>query len=424
MVEKQFANLGERITSATLENGLTIYVMPKLGFAKKYAFFATSYGGADRRFSLDGKWQDTPAGIAHFLEHKLFDTEDGNALTDLAANGASPNAFTSAEMTAYYFECTEGFYDNLKTLLSFVSVPYFTPESVAKEQGIIGQEIGMIADMPEYVVYYNLLKALYENHPVRESIAGTVESIAQITDQTLYELHQAFYRPSNMVLCVVGDVDPGRVLEITEAVLPKEKAERPQKDHGAPEEKPVITPFTMVEMEVSKPRFMAGTRIDGAYTEKAYLHLELTGILALEYLLGESASLYVKLYEEGFISKDFSKGIFIGESHAYTEFGGESSQPEKVLEVMKAEVAKSKNKEDFDTERFTLVKKALYGKLLKALDDVEDLCYAQASAHFKGINALERLEILEKITEEDVQTFFEKHMSAEQFALSVVSPNK
>ena len=222
MVRKEYPKVGETIAHAQLDNGLHIYVDQKPGFQKSYAFFATCYGGMDMKFYLDGTWRDTPAGVAHFLEHKMFDTEDGNALQILAANGASPNAFTSSAMTGYYFESTEKFYENLKVLLSFVSIPYFTQESVDKEQGIIGQEIRMVEDDPDNQVFYALMESLFDHHPIQVSIAGTQESISHITADTLYACHKAFYTPSNMVLTVAGDVDPERVVEIAREILPKD----------------------------------------------------------------------------------------------------------------------------------------------------------------------------------------------------------
>ena len=169
-----YERLGETVYCETLPNGLEIRVVPKPDHVKKYAFFATRYGGMDTRFQLSGKWLDTPAGIAHYLEHKMFDTEEGNALQKLAKNGAEPNAFTSNAMTGYYFDSTDHFDENLEILLSFVSIPYFTEESVAKEQGIIGQEIRMIEDNPDWQIYSRLLRALYRTHTARTSIAGTV----------------------------------------------------------------------------------------------------------------------------------------------------------------------------------------------------------------------------------------------------------
>ena len=192
MNQSFYKRLGESVHRETLPNGLQICVVPKPGYAKKYAFFATRYGGMDTRFRLGGKWLDTPMGIAHYLEHKMFDTPDGNALQTLSATGASPNAFTSTAITGYHFSCTDRFWENLRILLEFVSVPYFTKESVEKEQGIIGQEIRMIEDNPDWQVFHMLLEALYKNHPVRNSVAGSVESIAEITAETLYSCHEAF----------------------------------------------------------------------------------------------------------------------------------------------------------------------------------------------------------------------------------------
>ena len=208
-----YPRIGEEVIRTTLENGLPVFVVPKKDYRRKYAMFATRYGGMDMRFQLNGQWLDTPAGIAHYLEHKMFDTEAGNALQELAKNGAEPNAFTSNAITCYYFDSTEKFYENLEILLSFVSVPYFTEESVEKEQGIIAQEINMIEDNPEWQVYKRLMQALYHTSPARTSVAGSVESIRQITAQTLYDCHKAFYTPSNMCLVVVGDVDADKVLE-------------------------------------------------------------------------------------------------------------------------------------------------------------------------------------------------------------------
>ena len=219
MEKLNFPQVGEEMYCETLNNGLHIFIFPKPGFRKGYAFFATNYGGMDMRFQLDGVWHETPDGVAHYLEHKTFDTKEGNALQDLAANGASPNAFTSSAITGYYFESTEKFEENLKILLSFVSVPWYTQESVDKEQGIIGQEIGMIEDDPDWKVFMDLMEGLYDHHPIKKSVAGSVESISHITAETLYACHKAFYDPANMALCVAGDVDPERICAIAREIL-------------------------------------------------------------------------------------------------------------------------------------------------------------------------------------------------------------
>jgi len=192
----RYEKIGEDLYTAAMPNGLKLNVVTKPGFQLSYAVFATNYGGANRRFFLDGQWHDTPAGVAHFLEHKMFDMPDGdNALNILSANGAQPNAFTSSGMTAYYFDCTKGFEENLRMLLSFVSTPYFTEDSVQKEQGIIGQEIGMVEDSPGYAIYNRLMRLLYAHHPIRDQVAGSVESIAEISAETLTTATRSFIRP-------------------------------------------------------------------------------------------------------------------------------------------------------------------------------------------------------------------------------------
>ncbi|MCL2827437.1 MAG: insulinase family protein [Oscillospiraceae bacterium] len=421
MQKVSYDAIGETLYTGTLSNGLTVYVIPKPGFCKKYAFFATNYGGADRRFLIDGQWRDTPAGIAHFLEHKLFDTETGNALADLAANGAQPNAFTSSELTAYYFECTEGFDENLKTLLSFVSVPYFTEESVQKEQGIIGQEIDMMEDTPDYAVYYNLLRGLYGAHPVRDMIGGTKESIAQITAQTLYDLHGAFYRPSNMVLCVAGDVNPERVLEIAGEILPDACDPVPEKDYGPVDQIPVVRAKTEVTMEVSKPLFLTGTRTPPGARGRACLHQELVGSLAVIYLVGESSPLYLELYNQGLITADFSTHYTCGRGHAFTAFGGESRNPDQVLEKLQAEI-RATLMNGIDEDRFNRLKRGVYGTVIKGLDTMEGLCYDQTECHFFGTTALDRLSVLETVTSADMLAFIAENLQPEQFALSIVRP--
>ena len=236
MNKHEYPNLGETLYEEVLPNGLSVLVAVKPGFRKNAAFFATRYGGADRRFKVNGEWIDTPAGVAHFLEHKMFDMPDGrNVLSDFAALGASPNAFTGTGHTAYYFTGSENFMENLRLLLTYVSTPYYTEESVAKEQGIIGQEICMGEDSPGYAGYFQLLSALYDHHPIRENIAGSVESIAQITPETLYHCHSVFYHPSNMVLCCVGDVDPEAIAAAAREILPDTPGEKPERGYGAPE---------------------------------------------------------------------------------------------------------------------------------------------------------------------------------------------
>ena len=423
MRTKGYDVIGEQLYTEKLENGLEVFVDVKKGFNKSYAFFATDYGGADRRFKYAGKWIDTPMGVAHFLEHKMFDTEDGNALTNLSANGASPNAFTSSDITAYYFESTEKFIDNLEILLDFVSVPYFTPESVQKEQGIIGQEIGMTEDDPEHAVYYGLMKALYANNPVRDSIAGTVESIADITADTLYSCHKVFYNPSNMALCVVGDVDPEQIAATARKILPREPGEIPERDYGPAESLKPITVMSQDEMAVSRPIFNMGVKASPFKSGDDVLMQELTGTLALEILAGHSSPFYKRLYDEGLINSSFAAAYEYTAGIAYTLAGGESNEPEKVFEQFREETARI-IKNGPDEKLFERQKKAMLGRQISSFNSFENISLNLARGHFRNYDAFLATAMLSNITLQDVCEYFKSNMSPDNMALYTVRPGK
>lgn len=292
----------ENVWAATLPNGLRVRVLCKPDFQRSYAVFATCYGGADRRFRVGDTWTDTPAGVAHYLEHKLFDMPDGSdALLTLSENGADPNAFTSTNMTAYYFSCTDGFEENLRTLLRFVSTPYFTDASVAKEQGIIAQEIRMGEDDPDRAVWRNLMRCLLARDGARDAVAGTVESIAEITPETLYACHRAFYAPSNMVLCAVCRDTPERVAAIAAEILPPECSPVPAADHGEPEDMTPADARMRVELAVSAPQMLLGAKFRPAEKGEARLRQTLTAELALQAAFGEATAFYNDLYRAGLL---------------------------------------------------------------------------------------------------------------------------
>jgi predicted Zn-dependent peptidase len=398
-------------------------VILKKGFNKSYAFFATDYGGADRRFKLAGQWLDTPMGVAHFLEHKMFDTEDGNALTNLSANGASPNAFTSSDITAYYFESTEKFEENLEILLSFVSVPYFTPESVQKEQGIIGQEIRMTEDEPDYAVYYGLMKLLYAQNPLRDSVAGTIESIAEITSDTLYGCHKVFYNPSNMVLCVAGDVEPEKIVAIARKMLPREPGEVPERDYGGEESLVPEAAYSEKRMEVSMPMFLGGCKIKPIKSGEDYLRQDLIASLALDILAGRSSPLYLRLYAEGAINASFSAGYETSAGAAYAMFGGECADPKKVFEAVKTELA-AVQKSGVNEELFTRLKKATLGRMIRSFNSFDTTCYNHAKGYFRDYDAMTAPDVLSSITPDDINAFIREQLSPERMALSVINPVK
>jgi predicted Zn-dependent peptidase len=422
MIEQLYDNIGETLYSGTLPNGLAVLVAKKPGYAKSYALFATNYGAADRRFLLSGEWRDTPAGVAHFLEHKMFDTPDGgNALNILSANGASPNAFTGQGMTAYYFESTHGFQENLRTLLQFVSVPWFTEESVAKEQGIIGQEIRMTEASPGYAIYVGLMRCLYATNPVRDSVAGTVESIAQITANVLYDCHRVFYRPSNMCLCVVGDLDPAGVLETAAEILPGDKGETPGRDYG-PEEShlPAGARFE-ASMSVSAPQFLIGAKASPAARGRERLRQSVLAELALRCLLGQSAPFYNDLYAKGLLSRDFGYEWDVCADTATILAGGESRDPEAVLGAFSAHVAGIAGA-GLDEALFIQSKRALFGDRLRSIGSSSSLAISLADGHFAGYCPLDAFKELETVTAAECSAFLTETLAPERLAMSVIRP--
>ena len=424
MKHKRFERIGEDLYTGRLRNGLTVNVVTKPGFRLSYAVFATNYGGAHRRFSLGGRMHDTPAGVAHFLEHKMFDMPDGdNALSVLSANGAQPNAFTSSGMTAYYFDCTSGFEENLRMLLRFVSTPYFTQETVDKEQGIIGQEICMVEDNPGYVVYNRLMRMLYEHNPIRDQVAGSIESIAEITAETLYNCHKAFYAPSNMTLCVAGDCDPERIFAIADELLPRERAEVPKADMGAPETGLPLKGYNEECMEVSAPQFLIGAKIAPAPDGEALLRQKIVAQLALRTVFGTSAEFYNRLYAEGTLNRDYDYEIDYSAGTATIMLGGESAQPQKVLGEINAELDRV-FKNGLDGDAFEKAKRASFGSRLRGLEDFDSLCLSLVDGVFGGYCALDACELLESVTKAECEDFLKTFMTPDRLAMSVINPVK
>lgn len=420
MKQSFYKRIGESIYSQRLPNGLEVRVVPKPGYAKKYAFFATCYGGMDTRFCLNGKWLDTPAGIAHYLEHKMFDTKEGNALQELAKNGAEPNAFTSNAMTGYYFDSTDHFEENLEILLSFVSVPYFTEESVAKEQGIIGQEIRMIEDNPDWQIYTRMLECLYSSSPARTSIAGTVESISHITAETLYDCHKAFYTPSNMILTVVGDVDPVHVVDLAKRILPREGGPVIPRDYGD-EPETIAQAETSRTMEVSCPQFLAGFKCRPAGEGEDYMRLSVIGDIACDILLGDSSPLYLRLYDQGLINTSFGGSFEMMPGIAYLYAGGDSKDARTVA----AEIQKEADRlvrEGIDEAFYQQVTRAAFGSNLRGLNSFENIAVSLTEGYFHGYDPFRFPEVFDSITKEDVTAFLRDNIRAERMVLSEIVP--
>lgn len=423
MEKLEFPRVGEQMYHQVLDNGLHIFVVPKPGFQKSYAFFATNYGGMDMKFKLDGQDMDTPAGVAHYLEHKMFDTKEGNALQELAANGASPNAFTSNAITGYYFESTEKFEENLRILLSFVSIPYFTKESVDKEQGIIGQEIGMIEDNPEWQVYKRLMQALYRTSPARVSVAGSVESISHITAQTLYDCHKAFYTPANMCLVVVGDLEPDAVFSLAEEVLPRESGSAIARDYGEEKELTPLEAETSCQMEIAMPTFLLGFKCPPMSGGQEQMRRTLIGELACDVLLGDSSPLYARLYSQGLINGTFGYSFDTLPGVAYAYIGGDSKDPHAVAELVLQEVQRLV-REGIDADYFGRILRANYGSTLKSLNSFESIAISLVEGCFEGYDPLLFPEMYDSITQEDLLTFMRENLCREHMALSVVYPKE
>ena len=423
MDKLEYTALGQTVHRCVLPNGLSVYVDVRPEYAKQFAFFATRYGGMDLRFrGEDGEWLDTPAGVAHFLEHKTFDTRDGNALQRMAANGVDPNAFTSSSMTGYYFNGVQGFEENLRTLLSFVSVPWFTPESVDKEQGIIGQEIRMCEDDPNDEAYYGMLESLYVHHPVRNRVAGTVESISQITADTLYQCHRAFYRPGNMVLCAAGDIDPRRVADIAREVLAQEHSTATPTDHGQPEPREAGKGLTRRTMAVSMPLFALGFK--GAPAAKGEgLRQRLVAELVCDVLFSPSAPLYNRLYEQGLLNSSFGGFYSSGPGCAFLAAEGESRDPEQVRDEILKEAARLAA-EGIDPALWERLKKAAYGAMVRKLNSMEDTCIELAEAHFDEEDYLSFPQVFQSIERADGEALLREWCVEERTALSVIDPEE
>ena len=418
-----YTRIGETARWETLPNGLPVCIVPKKDFQRKYALFATRYGGMDMKFQLDGQWLDTPAGIAHYLEHKMFDTEAGNALQELAKNGAEPNAFTSNAITCYYFDSTEKFYENLEILLSFVSVPYFTEESVEKEQGIIAQEINMIEDNPEWQVYKRLMQALYHTSPARTSVAGSVESIRQITAQTLYDCHKAFYTPSNMCLVVVGDVDADKVLETARRILPESSGPDIPRDHGPAEDLTAAQPETSCTMEVAMPTFLLGFKCAPQADGPEQMRATAIGELACDLMMGESSPLYARLYSQGLINGSFGASYDILPGAAYVYAGGDSKDPHAVAQAILAE-AKRLTEEGLDEAYYRRIINANFGAAMRALNSFESIAVSMVEGCFRRYDAYRFPEVYDSITQQDVLDFIRDNFTERGMALSIVYPKE
>jgi len=421
--------LGDKAYVYKHKSGLTAYILPKPGYSRKHAAFAANFGSIDVKFKTQVNEDiiEVPDGVAHFLEHKLFEQENGSIMEDFAKYGASPNAYTGFSNTVYLFSCTANFNECLKLLLNFVQKPYFTNEGIEKEKSIISQEILMKQDEPEWIIYFNLLKSLFPNHPVSRDIAGSRESISYIDRDLLYKCYNSFYHPSNMVLVIVGDCNPEEVFSIvteemdtiTQAVKPVEFVRLNEKTGWVSENR-----NEEKEMAVSNPLFQLGIRDkmpDLAITDKDKLLRQVTLNILLDLIVGRSSRLYNDLYSEGLVNGPVDFDCNSERTYAFTVLAGESSYPKQFKERVEKEILDIK-KNGISEENFKRLRNSWYGKLVRTFNSVESISYSFISVYFKGVTLFDYFDVYDKISLKYANDLFREHFDPDSMALSVVRP--
>ncbi|MCR3922730.1 MAG: insulinase family protein [Firmicutes bacterium] len=420
--------LKEKILWRRVDPGLEVFVLPKKGYNKKYATYSTNFGSINSRFILEGEDKElqVPDGVAHFLEHKLFEDEEGNAFDRFAVLGASSNAFTNFTNTAYLFSATQNFHDCLELLLDFVQKPYFTEASVEKEKGIIGQEIRMYEDNPQWRLFFNLLGALYQNHPVKIDIAGTVESIRDIDKDVLYKCYRTFYHPSNMAVFVVGDVDAERVLDQVEDNIRKHNYQPlgEIKRIFPTEPQAIAKDYVEQSLVVSQPVLNIGFKEqDLGYDGEPLFKREIATNLMLDAVFGSSSKLYNELYEEGLIDDEFDAGYVAEKDYSHTIVGGETAEPEKLFERLTVGI-KRVQQEGINEAKFEHHRRKAMGEFLKSFNSLEFIANNFPAYHFRKINFFDYLHVLQDVTLADVNQRLQDHLVPASMARSVILPKQ
>ena len=411
----------EKLYVEKLENGLTIMIIPKKGIQKKYVIWGTNYGSNDSKFVVPGETEETevPKGVAHFLEHKMFEQESGvNSLDTLTALGVEANAYTTNDHTAYLFECTENFYPALDELMDYVQHPYFTDENVEKEKGIIGQEIMMYDDYPEWKVYLNALEAMYHEHPVKLDITGTIETISHIDKEILYKCYNTFYNPSNMAMVVCGDFEPEKLLEEIKSRLVKKEANGEIKRIYPEEAETIVQEKIEQNMDVSQPLFTIGIKDKVADNkEKVRKHIAIE--ILLNMIIGKSSKLYKELYDEGLLFSVPSIDYEFSRGYAHILVTGQSPEPEKVYEKFKDTVSKMKER-SIDIPEFNRIKKRIYGDYVVEYNSVGDIARMFLADFFKEINSFDYLEEIPTINEQYLEQILKNVFDDKKMIISVI----
>lgn len=416
------SHIGEVMYVGEHKNGLGVFVIPKKDFVKKYAIFGTRYGSIDSKFIPKGEKEPVtvPDGIAHFLEHKMFEQPDGtNAFDKFAKYGANANAFTSFNCTCYLFSCTDNFNENFEHLMTYVQEPYFTKENVEKEQGIIGQEIRMYDDDPDWQVQFNLLKALYKDHPVKIDIAGTVESISKIDDEVLYKCYNTFYDPSNMAVCVVGDVDADEIGEIIEKTVTKDGAGAGAVSIYPEEPKGAYKSEIRSKLDVAIPLFNLGYKDNDNLKGDELLKNEIAMKILVKLIAGRSSELYNDMYEEGLINANFATDIMCEPQFSCVVFGGESEKPMEVCKRIEEAVEKLK-KDGINEKDFQRVRKAVLGGFSRGFNDVESIGTMVLRNILNGINIFNFHNVFETVDAKYVEKRLNDVFTKENMAVSIV----
>lgn len=419
-------HIKETIYSNRLENGLEVFYLPKKDYVKQYAIFATKYGSNDLVFKTAGEvaFSTVPEGIAHFLEHKLFEEPEGNVFDRFAALGANVNAYTNFNITAYYFTSTSFFFENLDILIHFVQSPYFTEENVEKEKGIIEQEIKMYQDNPDWRVFFNLLKGMYHNHPVKNDIAGTVDSINSITKEDLYRCYNTFYHPSNMALFIAGDLDKEEVFRRVSEGFTKLKHEAAEAIERLYKEEPSSIKESAIEekMLVSTPLFQIGFKdIQVPMEGLDLLSKEISVRILVEMLFGKSSDLYEELYEKGLIDPSFGVDYVCEKDYGHIIISGESKNPTEVQRIINQHI-KTLQENGLNKDNFERVKRKQIGENLAYFNSIEFIGNSFIGYYFKDINFLDYVKMLEETEFEVVEDYGKKLLDTSRQVISIINP--
>jgi predicted Zn-dependent peptidase len=427
MEKISFEQLQEEMYYEKLANGLDVYILPKKGFNKTYATFTTKYGSIDNHFLPPEKneFVKVPDGIAHFLEHKLFEKEDGDVFQQFSKQGASANAFTSFTRTAYLFSSTSNVEKNLETLLDFVQEPYFTEKTVEKEKGIIGQEITMYDDNPDWRLYFGLIQNMYKNHPVSIDIAGTIGSIAHITKDMLYECYETFYHPSNMLLFVVGSVQPEEIMSmIKENQSGKDYKKQPDIQRKFEDEQTGVNETKKVlNMNVQTSKCLVGIKAENpTATGKEMLRTELSINAMLDMLFGKSAENYTELYGEGLIDDTFSYDYTQEQGFGFAMVGGDTNEPDKLAEKLQAMLAEAASGKGLSADSLERTKKKKIGAFLRAVNSPEYIANQFTRYAFNGMDLFDVVPVLEALTLDDIKNAAASLIAKERMTVCQVVP--